>query len=117
MPRTKWDVFGGISINIPSFAEQQRIVDYLDKKLAAIDQRVKVLDKEKDAYARLKKSVINQAVTCGLNPNITLKDSGIEWIGMIPEHWELKRIKDVVSINKDCLGEDTNETYKFRYIE
>ena len=95
MPRTKWDDFGSISINIPSFDEQQRIVDYLDKKLATIDHRVEVLEKEKDAYARLKKSVINQAVTRGLNPNVPLKDSGIDWIGMIPEHWERLRLKDI----------------------
>lgn len=104
-------------INMPSLQEQQRIVDYLDKKLATIDNRVEVLKKEKDAYARFKKSVIHQAVTRGLNPNVTLKDSGIEWIGMIPDHWELRRIKDVVSVNKDCLGEDTDEAYKFRYID
>ncbi len=109
--------FKTYEFNIPSLDEQQRIVDYLDKKLAAIDHRVEVLEKEKDAYARLKKSVINQAVTRGLNPNVTLKDSGIDWIGFIPEHWELMRIKDVVSINKDSLGEDTDETYKFRYID
>ena len=54
-----------------------------------------MLEKEKDAYTRLKKSVINQAVTRGLNPNVSLKDSGIDWIGMIPEHWETKRFKDV----------------------
>lgn len=106
-----------VEITYPSLIEQQRIVDYLDNKLATIDHRVEVLEKEKDAYARLKKSVINQAVTRGLNPNVSLKDSGIDWIGMIPEHWELMRIKDVVSINKDSLGEDTDETYKFRYID
>lgn len=82
-------------IKMPSLQEQQRIVDYLDKKLATIDHRVEVLEKEKDAYARLKKSVINQAVTRGLNPNVPLKDSGIDWIGMIPEHWERLRLKDI----------------------
>ena len=46
---------------------------------------------------RLKKSIIHQAVTRGLNPDVSLKDSGIEWIGMIPEHWEVKRIKDLCS--------------------
>lgn len=87
--------FRTYEFNIPSLAEQQRIVNYLDKKLSAIDLRVEVLEKEKEAYARLKKSVINQAVTRGLNPNVALKDSGIDWIGMIPEHWEIKRIKEL----------------------
>jgi type I restriction enzyme S subunit len=93
------------SFDIPSIKDQQRIVDYLDKKLAAIDHRVEVLEKEKDAYARLKKSVINQTVTHGLNPNVSLKDSGIDWLGMIPEHWEVKRLK---SLFKEC--KDVTET-------
>lgn len=87
----------GFTFNIPSLSEQQRIVDYLDEKLAKINSRIAVLEKQQDAYARLKKSVIHQAVTRGLNPNVSLKDSGIEWIGMIPEHWEVKRIKDLCS--------------------
>lgn len=84
-------------LDIPSLPEQQRIVDYLDEKLAKIDGRIKVLEKQQDAYARLKKSIIHRAVTRGLNPNVPLKDSGIEWMGMIPEHWEVKRIKDLCS--------------------
>lgn len=83
------------SFDIPSKEEQQRIVDYLNAKLSAIDKRMTVLEKLKDAYTRLKKSTIHQAVTRGLNPNVCLKDSGIEWIGMIPEHWEVKRFKDI----------------------
>lgn len=84
-------------LDIPSLSEQQRIVDYLDEKLAKIDERIEVLEKQQDAYVRLKKSVIHQAVTRGLDPDVRLKDSGIEWIGMIPEHWEVKRIKDLCS--------------------
>lgn len=103
------------SFDIPSVVEQQRIVDYLDKKLAAIDHRVEVLEKEKDVYARLKKSVINQAVTRGLNPNVILKDSGIDWIGMIPEHWEVKRIKDIGSLKLGkMLDEKPKEGYQLK---
>lgn len=77
---------------------RKRIGDYLDAKLAAIDKRIAVLEKQQDAYARLKKSMIHQAVTRGLNPDVRLKDSGVEWIGMIPEHWEVKRIKDICNV-------------------
>lgn len=87
----------GFTFDIPSLYEQQRIVDYLDEKLSNIDSRIAVLEKQKDAYARLKKSIIHQAVTRGLNPNVPLKDSGVDWIGMIPEHWEIKRMKDIFS--------------------
>lgn len=91
------DKYNQLPINIPSLPVQQRIVDYLNKTLTKIDERIEVLEKQKDAYVRLKKSIIHQAVTRGLNPNVSLKDSGIEWIGMIPEHWEVKRIKDLCS--------------------
>ena len=93
----------GLAVNVLNFQMipyppeeiRHKIGTYLDDKLAKIDYRIGVLEKEKDAYARLKKSVINQTVTRGLNPNVALKDSGIDWIGMIPEHWETKRFKDV----------------------
>lgn len=84
-------------LDIPSISNQQHIVDYLNKKLTKIDERIEVLEKQKDAYVRLKKSIIHQAVTRGLKPNVSLKDSGIEWIGMIPEHWEVKRFKSIFS--------------------
>ena len=87
----------GFMFDIPSLPVQQRIVDYLDEKLTKIDGRIEVLEKQKNAYVRLKKSIIHHAVTRGLNPNVSLKDFGIEWIGMIPEHWEVKRIKDLCS--------------------
>ncbi len=87
----------GFSFDIPSLSRQQRIVDYLDENLARINSRIDVLGKQQDAYVRLKKSIIHQAVTRGLNPDVSLKDSGIEWIGMIPEHWEVKRFKSIFS--------------------
>lgn len=76
---------------------RKRIGNYLDEKLAEINKRITSLAKQQDAYARLKKSIIHQAVTRGLKPNVSLKDSGIEWIGMIPEHWEVKRFKSIFS--------------------
>ena len=84
-------------LDIPSISNQQHIVEYLDEKLTKIDGRIDVLEKQQDAYVRLKKSIIHQAVTRGLNPDVSLKDSGIEWIGMIPEHWEVKRFKSIFS--------------------
>jgi len=84
-------------IPYPPKEVRKRIGNYLDEKLAEINKRITSLAKQQDAYARLKKSIIHQAVTRGLKPNVSLKDSGIEWIGMIPEHWEVKRIKDLCS--------------------
>ena len=82
----------------PSLAEQQRIADYLDIKISEIDRQVSLLTSKRDAYLCLKKSIINRAVTKGLNYDVQMKDSGIEWIGMIPEHWEVKRGKDCIHV-------------------
>ena len=92
----------GLAVSVLNFQKipyppkevRQRIGQYLDVKLSEIDNRISVLEKQQNAYACLKKSIIHHAVTRGLNPDAHLKDSGIEWIGMIPEHWEIKRFKE-----------------------
>lgn len=98
-------------INMPTLSVQQKMVDYLDEKTSAIDTRVELLEKKKDAYTRLKKAMINRAVTRGLDENVKLKDSGVEWIGMIPEHWEVKRFKEVAKTikGKQCDYFDEKE--------
>lgn len=96
-PNVSQGIIANMIFCVPSLSVQQKIVDYLDEKISAIDTQVELLEKKKDAYTRLKKAMINRAVIRGLDENVKLKDSGVEWIGMIPEHWEVKRIKDVVS--------------------
>lgn len=86
-------------INMPTLPVQQKMVDYLDEKTSAIDTQVELLEKKKDAYTRLKKAMINRAVTHGLDEHVKLKDSGVEWIGMIPEHWVSLHLKNFVTIN------------------
>ena len=88
-------------IPFPPKDERIRIAKYLDKKLSEIDHQVSLLTSKRDAYLRLKKSIINHAVTRGLNPNVMMKDSGIEWIGEVPEHWEVKRMKDIFFERKE----------------
>lgn len=82
-------------IPFPPEVVRERIGLYLDDKTAKIDRAVSLLQKKRDAYTRLKASIINRTVTRGLNPNVKLKDSGVEWIGMIPENWKVLRLKDV----------------------
>lgn len=102
--------FGGSQVNlsqgqissfgfyIPPLPVQRRIVSYLDSKTSEIDHAISLLEQKREAYTRLKASVINRAVTRGLNPNVKLKDSGVEWIGRIPEGWEVKHFKRLMSI-------------------
>ena len=92
-------------IPYPPRKERIRIANYLAEKCTEIDTQVSLLTSKRDAYLRLKKSIINHAVTRGLNPNVKMKDSGIEWIGEVPEHWEVKRMKDICALSpniKSC---------------
>lgn len=82
-----------VMLPIPSPTEQKAIADYLDKECARIDD---IVEKQRNIIAKLKKykkSVITEAVTKGLNPTAAMKDSGIEWIGEIPEHYKLSKLK------------------------
>mgnify|MGYP000992177190 CR=1 FL=1 len=86
-----------VFIAIPPLSEQTTIAQYLDTKTQTIDKKINLLTKKADYYKELRKSIINDAVCKGLDKNVKLKESGIEWIGKIPEHWEVKRIKDIYS--------------------
>lgn len=81
-------------IPFPPKDERIRIAKYLDTKLSEIGHQVSLLTSKRDAYLRLKKSIINHAVTRGLDPNVKMKDSGVEWIGEVPEHWKTCRFKN-----------------------
>ena len=102
---TKWSNMKRIYIPAPSLQEQCRIADYLDCKCSQIDaiiaRQQEVLEKLK-AY---KLSVITEAVTKGLNPDAPMKNSGVEWIGEIPEHWKMVRLKFLLSHIIDCPHE------------
>jgi type I restriction enzyme S subunit len=80
---------------LPPLLEQQAIADYLDVKTAQIDRKIELLEQKAEKYADLKRSLINETVTHGLNKTIMMKDSGMEWLGQIPAHWELRRLKDL----------------------
>ena len=77
----------------PSKEEKNRIVEYLDDKCAAIDALIAAKEKTNALLKERRQSIIYEAVTKGLNPDAPTKDSGIEWIGEIPEHWTVKKIK------------------------
>ena len=96
-----------LPVLIPQCAEQTAIANYLDTKTAAIDRKIELLTAKANKYKALRRSLINETVCRGLNPNAALKDSGIEWIGMIPEHWEVKRVKEIFYIGRGrVIGQD-----------
>lgn len=93
MPRANWEAIGGLPILLPSHDEQQQIAAFLDWKMGQIDA---LIAKKQELLEKLKEkrlAVIIQAVTKGLNPAAPLCDSGIPWLGLVPKHWEVKRLK------------------------
>lgn len=86
-------VFGSAKAPLPPKPEQDRIVVFLDQKTAEIDALIAKKQRQIELLDEQKAILINRAVTRGLNPKAKLKPSGIEWIGEIPEHWEVKKIK------------------------
>lgn len=89
------DDFGQVISLLPPKKEQDAIVDYLDEKMAKIDAAIAQQQKMIDLLNERKQIIINRAVTKGLNPNAKMKDSGVEWIGEIPEGWEINKLKNL----------------------
>jgi len=98
LPSMTQDDLNQVPFSIPkNYQEQTAIAAFLDCKTAEIDRLIADKKRLIELYEEEKTAIINQAVTKGLNPDVKMKDSGIEWIGEIPEYWEVKRLKYVVS--------------------
>ena len=95
MPRVSSDFIASLSIPLPPLVEQEKIVSYLEDKTSKIDAYVADKEKEIELLQELKQKTIADAVTKGLNPDAKMKDSGISWIGEIPEHWEVRHLSQV----------------------
>lgn len=98
MPRANPEFILNLSMLRPPLPEQQQIANYLDRKCAEIDSLVSDIQRQIELLEEYKRSVITEAVTKGLDKNAPMKDSGIEWIGDIPEHWGIRKIKYIGSV-------------------
>ena len=85
----------------PSHEEQNKIVSFLDKKTTQIDKLIKQIEQKIDLLKEQKTSLISEVVTKGLNPNVEMKESGVEWISEIPSNWEIKKLKYLVKHIKE----------------
>lgn len=103
--------FQNFEILNPPKKEQEIIASYLDKHVGNLDKYIDSAEKKIKLLEEQKTALIYETVTRGLNPDVKMKDSGIEWIGMIPEHWEVKRVKNFfkLSMGKTILKEDLKE--------
>ncbi|MGP1542748.1 MAG: restriction endonuclease subunit S [Dialister pneumosintes] len=101
-------LIGGVNVQIlknflalqPPIDEQNNIVKYLDDETSKIDSIIKNLESEKEKLEVYKRELIAEVVTKGLNSNIPMKDSGVDWIGQVPEHWEIHPLFSVFKQNK-----------------
>ncbi len=92
------DTLFNIKLPSPSLAEQNKIAMFLDEKCGAIDEIIRKTEQSIEEYKKLKQSVITEAVTKGIRPNRAMKDSNIEWIGEIPEDWEIRKTLHCLSM-------------------
>ncbi|PVY40885.1 type I restriction enzyme S subunit [Pontibacter virosus] len=104
-PNINQDAVRNLFFINPPLPEQIAIANYLNTKTKAIDKKLGLLEKKIGYYRELRKSLINETVTKGLNKNVKLKDSRIHWIGQIPDHWEVRRFK---SFAKTIKGKNLN---------
>lgn len=112
---TTWNDMKRIVIVYPPLPEQKRIADFLDEKCSEIDDLTADIEEQIKTLEEYKKSFITEAVTKGLNPNVEMKDSGIECVGTMPKKWEIKKVKYISSflfkgngITKEQVFEDGN---------
>lgn len=94
-----FEEFAKMDIPVPSLSEQSSIATFLDEKCSEIDSLVSLQVEMMEELQAYKQSVITEAVTKGLNPKVPMKDTGIEWIGKIPAHWKLPRLKNAYSLH------------------
>ena len=112
-----WGELRKLSCVLPPLAEQRAIVSYLDGKVGQIDTYVAKQTQQIELLKELKQAVIANAVTKGIDNKAKLKQTGISWIGHVPQHWEQCRLKNVVSCNNETLSNNTEPSLQIEYVE
>ncbi|HFI6397787.1 restriction endonuclease subunit S [Escherichia coli] len=94
----RFNDFAELLLPFPDYEEQTLIAAFLDKKTALIDEAISIKEKQINLLKERKQIIIQQAVTQGLDPNVPMKDSGVDWIGKIPAHWKIKPLKHILKL-------------------
>ncbi len=113
-PNISQKIVANTLIDVPPLAEQEAIAAYLDKECEKIGCEIELLERKADGYRRLRRSLINNAVTRGLNPNNPMKPSGNVWIGDIPKHWNYERVERYFHSNTE-INKDFEFTRAFKF--
>lgn len=115
IPHVNGDELKSISFSIPSFCEQKQIAVFLDHETAKIDNLIEKQQQLIELLKEKRQAVISHAVTKGLNPDVPMKDSGVEWLGEIPQHWGVTRLKYECRNIVDCPHSTPNYTDEGEY--
>ncbi|UWH26814.1 restriction endonuclease subunit S [Aeromonas veronii] len=97
-PNINQEKVASLKITAPDYSHQKKIVSFLDYETARIDQLIAKQQQLIELLKEKRQAVISHAVTKGLNPNAPMKDSGVEWLGQVPEHWVICKIKNLASV-------------------
>ncbi len=100
-PKLMNNVMAKIRVQVPSKTEQTQIANFLDHKTEQIDELIRIKERQIELLHEQRTALINQVVTKGLDPNVDMKPSGVEWIGEIPGHWEVRRNKRIFNERDD----------------
>lgn len=111
---TNWKKLRELDYLLPPSSEQQEIVSYVDRRCAEMDSVASDIQSQIDVLEQYKRSTITEAVTSGMNPDAEMKDSGIQWIGMMPAHWNCIRGKYVLKYVQKPVREDDGVITCFR---
>ena len=119
MPRAEWDFIGNMPVPVPVPDTQTAIADYLDLETARLDALVAAKERLLKLLAEKRRAIITRAVTRGLDPRVPVRDSGVPWLGEIPAHWRLTRLKFVADVRGGlALGKDYgfSELEEYSYV-
>lgn len=109
--RIPLDKLGNLLIPVPDSSIQRKIADYLDSIIPNIDMLLADIEKQIETLEEYKRSIITEAVTKGLDPDVEMKDSGIEWVGMIPKHWNVTKFKYICSVKTNLVNVKKYQEY------
>ena len=107
---TRWSEMKRILVTVPAYDEQSTIAAYLDNQCAKIDEIIAEVQAGIEDYKQWKAAIIYEAVTKGLDPNVKMKDSGVEWIGKIPNNWGVLRLKYVITFIESGVSVNASQS-------
>ncbi|KJY89784.1 restriction endonuclease subunit S [Pseudoalteromonas piscicida] len=106
--------YKSLKVALPSEQEQTAIANFLDKKTAQIDEAIAIKEKQIELLKERKQIIIQKAVTQGMNQDVSLKESGIDWVGKVPKHWKIVRFKNLFTQSKLPIRERDGVVTSFR---